>query len=127
MLRIWDLATRQQLVTNLTQASIISGMSFSPDGKTLALAGADRTIRLLDVATQRSLATLRGHLKEVWKVVYSPDGQFLASASKDGTAKLWNAVRGPEADDSWSEPSGAAFTGIERRAALLTYSSTPAA
>jgi WD40 repeat protein len=124
VLRIWDLATRRQVVTNATRASFIDGMAFSPDGKTLALAAGDQTIRLLDVATQKPLANLRGHLKEVWKVAYSPDGKYLASASKDGTVRLWNAAPKPEAADSWNDPIGTVFRGIERGAGLLMYSST---
>jgi eukaryotic-like serine/threonine-protein kinase len=68
---------------------------FSPDGRTLASAGADDgTLRLWDVATGKEGRTLRGHTAPVNNVAYSPDGRALASAGQDKTVKIWNAANG---------------------------------
>ena len=37
------------------------GVSFSPDGKTVASASSDKTIKLWNVADGKQLRTLRGH------------------------------------------------------------------
>src|SRR5262249_1565869 len=60
-----------------------------PDGKTLASASADNTVKLWGLdGTER--ATLRGHTAEVNCVRFSPDGQFLASAAWDKVVRLWD-------------------------------------
>ncbi|MGW2044344.1 nSTAND1 domain-containing NTPase [Streptomyces sp. NPDC001858] len=69
-------------------------VAFSPDGRTLASAGADMTVRLWKVATARHVRTLKGHTGKVWSVAFSPDGRTLATASEDRTARLWNANTG---------------------------------
>jgi WD40 repeat protein len=71
-------------------------LAVSPDGKVLASAGNDKTIRLWDLATARPLHTLAGHTGEVLCLAFSPDGQFLASASGDRTVKLWEVADGKE-------------------------------
>src|SRR2546429_9230319 len=63
----------------------VYGVAFTPDGRTVATGGADKTIRLWDVATHRSIATLTGHTDAVKGVAFSPDGHTLATGSDDGT------------------------------------------
>jgi WD40 repeat protein/tetratricopeptide (TPR) repeat protein len=70
-------------------ADRITQVSFSPDGKTLASASFDKTIRLWRV-DDVPLKTLDGHQNRVQGVTFSSDGQRLASASMDKTIKLWS-------------------------------------
>jgi WD40 repeat protein len=67
---------------------------FSPNGRTLASGGADKTIRLWDVATGKHKKTLKGHTDYISHVSFSPDGRTLASGSNDTTIRLWDAVTG---------------------------------
>ncbi len=60
-------------------ASYVFRVSFSPDGKTLASASWDHTIKLWDVKTGKELATLKGHKRRIYTVRFSPDGKTLAS------------------------------------------------
>ncbi|QZZ22929.1 WD40 repeat domain-containing protein [Leptothermofonsia sichuanensis E412] len=69
--------------------SVVAGVSFSPDGKTIASASWDGTVKLWS-REGRELHTLKGHTAGVSSVHFSPDGRTLASASWDGTVKLWN-------------------------------------
>jgi WD40 repeat protein len=68
-----------------------SGVAFSPDGKLLASAGADKVVRLWDAATGKPTAALKGHKDDVYSVAFSPDGKTLASGSYDKTVRLWDA------------------------------------
>ena len=67
----------------------VYGVAFSPDGRLLATASQDDTVRLWDPGTGKHLRTLTGHTASVFGVAFSPDGHLLATASYDDTARLW--------------------------------------
>lgn len=73
----------------------INSLSFSPDGRILASAGRDMTIRLWNPTTGESIGDpLTGHDDWISQVAFSPDGMILASASWDGTILLWDPSTG---------------------------------
>ncbi|MGB3203875.1 MAG: CHAT domain-containing protein, partial [Crinalium sp.] len=73
-------------------SEIVRSVAISPDGKILASASLDQTIKLWDILTGELLDTLTAHTGSVTCVTFSPDGQTLASSSSqpDGTIKLWD-------------------------------------
>jgi len=76
---------------------LVHGVAFSPDGKTIASASADRTVRQWDAATGRPIGRdLTGHTDDVAEVAFSPDGKTIASASHDETIRLWDAATGQQ-------------------------------
>jgi WD40 repeat protein len=72
----------------------VYGLAFSPDGKRLASASHDMTVRIWDVETQTELHTMAGHTGLTVAVAWNPDGSMVASGSYDQTVRVWNADTG---------------------------------
>lgn len=72
----------------------INEVCFSPDGKRIASASWDRTVRIWDVATGKCIKTLKGHLANVNSVSFGPDGNTIVSAADDGLVRICDGNTG---------------------------------
>jgi hypothetical protein len=66
----------------------------SPDGRRLASASFDYTIKLWHTATGLLERTLDGHEARAYSVGFDKEGTRLVSASADGTAIIWDVATG---------------------------------
>jgi WD40 repeat protein len=64
-------------------------LSFAPDGKHLASAGADKVVRLWDSEAGTQLHCFVGHEKIVTRALFLYEGRCLVSGSFDGTVRFW--------------------------------------
>ncbi|BAY27998.1 WD-40 repeat-containing protein [Calothrix sp. NIES-2100] len=95
-IKIWNLATGQEIRTLNGHSYSVRSVAISPDGKTLASSSWDKTIKIWSLATGQEIRTLNGHSHWVKSVAFSPDGKTLASGSDDKTIKIWNLATGQE-------------------------------
>lgn len=77
-------------------SSAATDITFSPDGRLVAVAYARKFAKLWDVSTRKEFLSLEGHSGRVLSIAMSPDGKWIATGSQDKTIKLWDAATGKE-------------------------------
>ena len=96
--RLWNVGDGQLVKTFQGHRDSLYAADLSPDGRLLATASYDQTVKLWNVENSEELHTLSGHNGAVYDVVFHPGGKILATASDDRTVKLWDVANGKRLD-----------------------------
>lgn len=104
--KMWDAHTGNLLNTLTDYTNSTWCVSFSPDGKTLAMGNVDRlshtkntthiqdTVQVRDAQTGDLISTFIGHTDSIRSISFSPDGKTIVSGSSDRTARVWDVQTG---------------------------------
>jgi WD40 repeat protein len=88
---LFDVASGKVLDRELPEMRSITEMVFSPDGKSIAVAGSDTLVfRVADGSLIHRLATAEDEDSATVTVAYSRDGRWLAVGGKNGKTVLWD-------------------------------------
>jgi WD40 repeat protein len=95
---VWDvLAERKLCVLDLATGAVppstslpIVPLAVTPDGKTLALAFGERTVRFFNLKSGKEVRPEPGHREGIRSLAVSRDGKRVLTAGLDGTVCLWD-------------------------------------
>jgi WD40 repeat protein len=110
--------------SRLQHAGPVHALVYSPDGKWLASAGADKVIRLWDAETGKAGLSLEGHQGAVCCLAFVPAGEdkrakILVSASFDKTIHFWDLQTGRELSHLINHPGTATALTVSPDGKLL--------
>jgi len=86
--QVWNHKKEDLIVSAPVTFDTVYGVSWSPDGKLLAIGCADNTVRAIDPITGKQTLQMGTHTDWVLTTFFSQEGLFLISAGRDMTIKL---------------------------------------
>ncbi len=95
----WNTETRALLASHRFTNDTLYGVSFSPDGKSVAFGGADKSLRVIAVADGKEILKMDNHSDWVFATTFTLDGSRVVSGSRDRAIKLINVANGQFIDD----------------------------
>jgi WD40 repeat protein len=90
-IQLWDAGTMRPIGEPIKQQQLATTMTFSPDGRALAIGSTDWTVRLWDSATGKPIGQPMKGNGWVEGINFSRDGHLLAAAYIDKTLRIWGA------------------------------------
>jgi WD40 repeat protein/mono/diheme cytochrome c family protein len=97
--QIWDAKSHAVKKVFQPSADSLYGLSFAPDGKTVAVGGADKTVRRISVDDGKILTDFRAHADWVLATTFTLDGKTIVSGGRDKAMKLIDVETGRFVDD----------------------------
>ena len=95
---LWDVISRRLRTTPFKKTDPVPAVTFSPDGRNLAIGKRDNTVDLWDLALGKTSNITSPSSKGIPNCIhclwYSPDGRMLAAGRNDSTVLVWQMVPG---------------------------------
>ena len=95
-IRIWNVATRSQLMLLEGHTATVTSVSYAPDGSRVASVSLDNAVRIWDAETGVCLFVLLGHTYGLSSVSFSSDGSRIVSGGEDDRIVFWDCTSGRE-------------------------------
>jgi WD40 repeat protein len=76
------------------QQGPIFALSWSPDGKYIAVAGVSPEVTIYDAASGQRIAACKGHTAGIYATAWSPDSKILVTGGFDGKVRTYEAQTG---------------------------------
>jgi WD40 repeat protein len=86
---VWHVGSGQEIYARSWPFDL-TGLSYSPDGKYLALADINHCVHILDATSGKDVARVDDHIGGVNGLAYRPGGKCLAARCDDQTALVWD-------------------------------------
>ncbi len=103
MMSVWNARTGQKTVTIQARRLVVAA-KFSPDGKRIATASSDGTVRIWDAIAGFPLTEEMAHRRQVNVLAWATGGERLLTASLDGAVRMWDAHTGKPLTEPWGAP-----------------------
>jgi serine/threonine protein kinase len=111
VLRLIDPHRSRLLKTLRGPEALVSRLTLSPDGRLMAVASQDKTVRLYDLTTREQSGEPLGLRRPATALCFLADGGFLATVCQENSVQLWDLESREPAAVLWG-PAGESFVGL---------------
>ena len=92
--QVWDVASKKQVRSVMVTNDTLFGGALSPNGKSVAIGGADKSVRVIEIDSGKELFKAGHHEDWVLDTVFGIDGKRVVTVGRDRAAKLADAESG---------------------------------
>jgi predicted Ser/Thr protein kinase len=111
VLRLTDPHRSRLLATMRGPEGLVSLLVLSPDGRHVAVASHDRTVRLFDLATREQAGQLGPLRRPATALCFLADGGYLATVCQENSVQLWDLATHTPGATLWG-PADESFVGL---------------
>ena len=111
-IQVWDTTSFEQVLSRVLTHDTVYGVSWSPDGQTIAFGGANTALRAIDRQSGKQVLYQNAHEDWIRDTVFSANGEYLVSVGRDMTCKLTEVAEQRFVDNITSITPGVLKGGI---------------
>ncbi|GAB4211420.1 MAG: hypothetical protein OHK0022_45930 [Roseiflexaceae bacterium] len=93
-IHIWNVETGVFMYGDQGMSTMVTTVSWRPDGSSFLAAFDDGTIHISESKTGQQIRLLRGHSGEIHAAAWSADGKYILTGGSDATARIWDSASG---------------------------------